>query len=91
MKTCTDIKTVSLTVKASELLNKKWYPFENVSKRLKEEYPDYQSLRVRLYNSASSGKYNLTFIAGIKCIEVWKPMHQAKASLVLQFNIVKGE
>lgn len=90
MKTVTNSYHVSVEVTKEDLINDKWLNFFLLSKKL-EQIEDknkeaYKALRSKFYNSWNCGKYNTCEIAGIKCINVEKPM-EAKASLDLEFIV----
>lgn len=91
MKTIQNVDTVTIKVTDKELIDKKWLNFLLLSKKLSEVEKSsnmgYKSLRNKFYNSSACNKYNVTEVAGLKCIDIKNPM-KAKASLVLNFERV---
>lgn len=90
-----DVSRVTLRIHQEELLNKKFLPTSTVSSMLKdmeikEKIPANQ-YRVKFYNSLKCGKYNSTFLAGIRCINVYSPRKEdtGTASLELTFVVAK--
>lgn len=92
MKTVQNTETVTIKVRKSDLIEGKWLNWQLLSRKLAEMEQErnlgYKSLRSRLYNSTSCGKYNTSPKAGLRCIDVEKPM-QGKASLEFIFEIVE--
>lgn len=91
MKTVQNIDKVTVKVSENELISGKWLNFQLLSKKLseieKEGDMGYKSLRNKLYNSTACGKYNMSEMAGLKCIDVDNPM-KGTASLTLCFERV---
>lgn len=83
--------SVTIKVKKAELFEDKWLNFQLLSKKLgdieKKNNMAYKALRNKFYNSRACGKYNMTDIAGLQCINVIEPM-KGVASLVLDFQVV---
>jgi hypothetical protein len=92
MKTIASTVNLKLKVSSDELINKKWLCYTLLSKKVAEEEEKqgtgYKSFRTRLYNSCMCKKYNIETVAGIKCINVDKPMKSEPASLVIEFERV---
>lgn len=90
MKTVQNIETVTIKVTNTELIEGKWLHYQLLSKKLGEleqkNNLGYKSLRNRLYNSTACRKYNISEIAGLKCIDTEKPMKSNSASLILKFT-----
>ena len=89
MRTIASTENITIKVTKNDLIDDKWIPYLCLSSKIKEieETKDmlYKRLRVRLYNSYSSNKYNIETKAGIKCIDTKNPMKVDSASLVLSF------
>ena len=89
MRTIASTENITIKVTKNDLIDDKWIPYLCLSSKIKEieETKDmlYKRLRVRLYNSYSSNKYNVETKAGIKCIDTKNPMKSNSASLVLSF------
>lgn len=89
MKTVQNIEKVTLKVTNADLIDGKWIHYQLLSNRIaeieKQKNLGYKSLRTRLYNSCAGGKYNIETKAGLKCIDIEKPMKSNTASLVLEF------
>lgn len=92
MRTIANTEKITVKVKDSELIGGKWLNYSLLSRKLQEiEVKDnlkYKSLRNKLYNSINCGKYNMDFVAGLRCIDVDNPMKSATASLELAFRRV---
>lgn len=91
MKTVQNIDKITIKVTDNELIGGKWLNYQLLSKKLgeieKNNNMGYKSLRNKLYNSSACGKYNISEMAGLKCIDVDNPM-KATASLALTFERV---
>ena len=91
MKTVSEVCKITLEVKDSELIEKKWLNFRLLSKKVGQLENDrnlsYKSLRNKLYNSMNCHKYNMEEKVGLKCIDITNPM-KATASLELSFKKV---
>lgn len=92
MRIIKETTEVTLKVRKSFLLNKKWLCVQVVSALLQDEEEmkklGYKSLRNKFYNSISSDKYNTEKFIGMDFINVEEPM-KAMASLTLKFNVVE--
>jgi len=92
MRIIKETTEVTLKVRKSFLLNKKWLCVQVVSALLQDEEEmkklGYKSLRNKFYNSISSDKYNTEKFIGMDFINVEEPM-KAMASLTLKFDIVE--
>ena len=92
MRIIKETTEVTLKVRKSFLLHKKWLCVQVVSAMLQDEEEfkklGYKSLRNKFYNSVSSDKYNMEKFIGMDFINVEEPM-KAMASLTLKFNIVE--
>lgn len=88
MKTVQSVDKITIKVNDSDLIEGKWLNYLVLSKKLadieKSGNMGYKSLRNKLYNSLSCNKYNVEEKAGLKCINIEKPM-KATASLELSF------
>lgn len=93
MKTIQSTDYITIKITDKELIEGKWLNFLLLSKKLSEiernQNSGYKSLRNKFYNSSACNKYNTAEIAGLKCIDVDKPM-KATASLALTFERVKN-
>lgn len=93
MRIIKETTEVTLKVKKSYLLNKKWLSVIVISTLLQDEEEmkklGYKSLRNKFYNSVSSDKYNMEKFIGLDFINIEEPM-KAMASLTLKFEIVEG-
>lgn len=91
MKTIQSTETVTIKVSNNELFEDKWLNYQLLSKKVndieKERNIGYKSLRTKLYNSMSGNKYNISEIAGLKCIDIDNPM-RSTASLKIVFERV---
>lgn len=91
MRTIKTVEEVELTVEPKELIEGKYLSFEVLSKKLalreKEQNLEYKTLRNKLYNSEHAGKLNTSLYAGIKVIDIEKPM-KSRASIKLSFKVV---
>lgn len=89
MRTVANTETIKIKITKNDLIEDKWIPYLCLSSKIKELENEkdmvYKRLRVRLYNSFSSNKYNIDTKAGIKCIDTKNPMKSNSASLVLYF------
>lgn len=92
MRIIKETTEVTLKVRKSFLLNKKWLCVQVVSALLQDEEErkklGYKSLRNKFYNSISSDKYNTEKFIGMDFINVEEPM-KAMASLTLKFDVVE--
>lgn len=92
MRIIKETTEVTLKVKKSYLLHKKWLSVQVISALLQDEEESkklgYKSLRNKFYNSVSSDKYNVERFIGLDFINVEDPM-KAMASLTLKFNVVE--
>ena len=92
MRIIKETTEITLKVRKSFLLHKKWLSIQVISALLQEEEEakklGYKSLRNKFYNSISSDKYNTEKFIGLDFINVENPM-KAKASLTLRFNVVE--
>lgn len=90
MKTVQNKEHITLKVDRKELLQNKWLAVVVLSKKLAslEEAQSmvYKKLRNKMYNSLYCNKYNVRTIAGLKCVDVKRPM-KADASLMLSFEV----
>lgn len=90
MRIIKETTEVTLKVRKSYLLNKKWVCVQVISALLQDEEEKqklgYKSLRNKFYNSLSSDKYNMEKFIGLDFINVEEPM-KAMASLTLNFEI----
>lgn len=88
MKPVLNVCTVTVEVKADELIDNKWLNFQLLSKKLgemeKQQKLAYKQLRNRMYNSMNCNKYNTEEKVGLKCIDIDNPM-KCTASLELEF------
>ena len=93
MRIIKETTEVTLKVKKSYLLHKKYLSVQVISSLLQDEEESkklgYKSLRNKFYNSVSSDKYNVEQFIGLDFINVEDPM-KAMASLTLKFEIVEG-
>lgn len=89
MRTITNIEKITIKVTNDDLIEGEWIPYTVLSEKVKEiemlQNMTYKSLRVKLYNSCSLGKYNTATRAGVKCINVKDTMKSNSASLYLTF------
>lgn len=92
MRIIKETTEVTLKVRKSFLLNKKWLSIQLISAMLQDEEEmkklGYKSLRNKFYNSVASDKYNMAKFIGLDFINVEEPM-KAMASLTLNFEIVE--
>lgn len=92
MRTVVSTEEVEIKVTKNDLIEGRWIPYFCLSNKIKdiENEKDllYKKLRVRLYNSCSGNKYNMETKAGMKCIDIEKPMKVENASLILSFKKV---
>lgn len=90
MRIIKETTEVTLKVRKSYLLNKKWICVQVISALLQDEEEmkklGYKSLRNKFYNSLSSDKYNMEKFIGLDFINVEEPM-KAMASLTLNFEV----
>lgn len=94
MKVIKDTTKITLNVTNKELISNKFIPVTVVSEKLKalevEKEMANKALRYKFYNTANSNRYNTSTFAGIKCIDIEKPMLKL-ASLELEFKVVEDE
>lgn len=92
MNVIKDSVEITLEVREDELLEGKYLHWQLLSQKVKAtENGDrlvYFNLRNRLHNSFRAGKFNMTRIAGLNCIDVDSPMSSDVSSLVLSFRRV---
>ena len=90
MRIIKETTEITLKIKKSFLLNKKWICVQVISALLQDEEEmkklGYKSLRNKFYNSLSSDKYNMEKFIGLDFINVEEPM-KAMASLTLKFIV----
>lgn len=91
MRTIANTECITIAVSDEELINKKWLNLNLLSKKLRdverEKGLSYKKLCNKLYNSVSCDKYNITVIAGLKCMDVTSPMKgNARASIEFDFK-----
>ena len=91
MKTVASTTNLNLKVSKDEIINGKWLCYSIMSKKVAEAEIERKlparGLRTKLYNSDQCNKYNISTIAGIKCIDITQPMKSNNASLVLSFDL----
>lgn len=93
MKTIKNTITLKLKVNKNDLVDGTLLPLRTLYDMVKaQEEQDgyrYKGYRNALYNSVSSGKYNIVTKYGLKCIDVFLPMVEGlKASLAFEFEVV---
>lgn len=92
MRVVKDVTEVTVKVSKEELLEGKYVSYSTVSGRLRKMEEDrnemVKALRVKFYNSTSTGKYTIIDRFGMKFIDIEKPMKDnSKASLMLKFEV----
>lgn len=90
MRTVQNVDTIIIKVSNDELIDGKWLSFSLLSKKVseyeKQNNVGYKSLKNKLYNSCACGKYNVSTIYGLKCINVTETM-KGTASLLIKFEV----
>jgi hypothetical protein len=93
MRTIANTEHITIAVSNDELINEKWLNLNLLSKKLRdverEKGLSYKKLCNKLYNSVSCDKYNMTVIAGLKCIDVTNPM-RANTKASIEFDFKRG-
>ena len=97
MRNVENVVDICLDISSDLILKKKFVTLkvvlDELKKREEQDKVGGNLYRVKLHNSIRAGKYNTPYIAGMQCMNVYKPRREdtGEASINLTFNVIKEE
>jgi len=92
MRTIQSTTSVSIRVKAHDVLNNRFVPIRTVTRALTElekRSAEYARITEKFYNTCKAGRCNVVNCYGVKWIDIQNPMKEGLSAIDLKIEVEK--